>query len=39
MRTKNSDSNILMMQPADHSVRHDAPDALNRARDGRILVQ
>ena len=39
VRTKNSDSNILVMQPADHSVRHDAPDALNRARDRRILVQ
>ena len=39
VRTKNSDSSILVMQPADHSVRHDAPDALNRARDRRILVQ
>jgi hypothetical protein len=39
VHTRNSDSKILVMQPADHSLRHDAPDALDRARDRRILVQ
>jgi hypothetical protein len=28
-----------VMQPADQGMRHDATDALNRARDRRIIVQ
>ncbi len=28
--TENSDSNVLVMQPADQGVRHDASDLLNR---------
>src|SRR6266568_1880620 len=37
--TENSDSNILMMQSADHGMRHDVSDPLNRAGGWRILVQ
>jgi len=36
---ENSDSGVLVMQPADQGMRHDATDALNRARDRRIIVQ
>ena len=36
---KNSDSNILVMQAADHGERHNATNLLNRARDRRIFVQ
>jgi hypothetical protein len=36
--TENSDSNVLVMQAADQGMRYDASGALNRARDGRILV-
>ena len=37
--TENLDSDVLMMQPADHGIRHNASDPLNRARDRRILSQ
>jgi hypothetical protein len=36
---ENSDSDVLMMQSADHGVRRDASDLLNRAGDRRIVVQ
>jgi hypothetical protein len=36
--TENSDSNVLVMQAGDQGMRYDASGALNRARDGRILV-
>jgi len=36
--TENSDSNVLVMQAADQGIRYDASGALNRARDGRVLV-
>ncbi len=36
--TENSDSNVLVMQAADEGMRYDASGALNRARDGRVLV-
>jgi hypothetical protein len=36
---ENSDSNVLVMQPTDHGMRHDASDPLNRAGDWRIFVQ
>ncbi len=37
--TENSDStNVLVMQAADQGMRYDASGALNRARDGRVLV-
>jgi hypothetical protein len=36
--TENSDLNVLVMQAADQGMRYDASGALNRARDGRILV-
>ncbi len=38
MCTENSDSNVLVMQAADQGMRYDASGALNRTRDGRILV-
>ena len=31
--TENSNSNILMMQPADQGMRHDATDPLSRTRE------
>ena len=37
--TGNSDSNVLMMQPADQGMRYDVSDPLNRARDRCSLVQ
>src|SRR5262249_45960825 len=37
--TENSDSNILMMQPADQGVRNDATAPLNGTPEWRILVQ
>jgi hypothetical protein len=37
--TENLDSDVLMMQSADHGVRRDASDLLNRAGDRRIVVQ
>jgi hypothetical protein len=37
--TENSDSKILVMQPADEGMRHDPSNLLNRPRDRRILVQ
>jgi hypothetical protein len=37
--TENSDSDVLMMQSADHGMRHDVSDPLNRAGGWRILVQ
>src|SRR5260221_4736681 len=36
--TENSDSNVLVMQAAHQGMRYDGSGALNRARDGRILV-
>jgi hypothetical protein len=36
---ENSDSNVLVMQPTDHGVRHDSSDPLNGPRDRWILVQ
>ena len=36
---KTRDSNVLVMQPTDNGMRHDASDPLNRAGDWRILVQ
>ena len=37
--SENSDTNILMMQPADQSMRHDATVPLSRTREWRVLVQ
>src|SRR5262245_21533249 len=37
--TENLDSDVLMMQPADQGIRHNASDPLNWARDRRILSQ
>ena len=37
--TENLDSDVLMMQPADQGMRHNASDPLNWARDRRILSQ
>src|SRR5262245_48469895 len=37
--TENSDSDVLMMQSADHGMRHDVSGPLNRAGGWRILVQ
>jgi hypothetical protein len=31
VRTENSDSDVLVMKPADQGMRHDATDPLNRA--------
>jgi len=36
--TENSDSNVLVMQPADQGIRYNASGLLNRARNWRILV-
>ena len=36
---ENSDSSILMMQPADHDLRNDASNPLNGATGRCILVQ
>jgi hypothetical protein len=36
---ENSDSDVLVMQPADQRMQHDASNPLNRARNWRILVQ
>jgi hypothetical protein len=37
--TENLDSDVLMMQPADQGIRHNASNPPNRARDRRILSQ
>ena len=37
--TENSDSGVLVMQPADHGMRHDVSTPLNRACEWRIVVQ
>ena len=37
--TENSDSGVLVMQPADHGMRHDVSTPLNRACEWRIFVQ
>ena len=39
VRAENLDPDVLVMQPANQGVRHDASDLLNRARNGSILVQ
>jgi hypothetical protein len=39
VRAENLNPDILVMQPANQGVRHDASDLLNRARDRSILVQ
>jgi hypothetical protein len=39
VRAENLNPDVLVMQPANQGVRHDASDLLNRARDRRILVQ
>ena len=39
MCTENSDSDVLVVQPADERVRYDVPDRLNRTRQRCILVQ
>jgi hypothetical protein len=39
VRAENLNPDVLVMQPANHGVRHDASDLLNRARERRILVQ
>jgi hypothetical protein len=39
VRAENLDPDVLVMQPANQGVRHDASDLLNRARDRSILVQ
>ena len=36
---ENSDSDVLMMQPADEGLRYDASDPLDGSRYRRILVQ
>jgi hypothetical protein len=36
---KNLDSDVLMMQPANQGIRHNASNPLNWARDRRILSQ
>jgi hypothetical protein len=38
VRSENLDPDVLVMQPANQGVRHDASDLLNPARDRRILV-
>jgi 8-oxo-dGTP pyrophosphatase MutT (NUDIX family) len=37
--TENLDSDVLMMQPADQGIRHNASNPLNWARDRRIFSQ
>src|SRR5688572_3718756 len=37
--TKNSDSDVLVMQPTEQRTRDDAPNLLDRARDRSIFVQ
>jgi hypothetical protein len=39
VRAENLNPDVLLMQPANQGMRHDASDLLNRARDRRILVQ
>jgi hypothetical protein len=39
VRAENLNPDVLVMQPANQAVRHDASDLLNRARDRRILAQ
>ena len=39
VRAENLNPDVLVMQPANQGMRHDASDLLNRARDRRILVQ
>ena len=39
VRAENLNPDVLVMQPANQGVRHDASDLLNRARERRILVQ
>jgi tripartite-type tricarboxylate transporter receptor subunit TctC len=39
VRAENLNPDVLVMQPANQDMRHDASDPLNRARDRRILVQ
>ena len=39
VRAENLNPDVLVMQPANQGVRHDASDLLNRARDRRILIQ
>jgi len=36
---ENLDSDVLVMQPANQGIRHNASDPLNWARDRRILGQ
>jgi hypothetical protein len=36
---ENLDPDVLVTQPADQGVRHDASELLNRARDRSVLVQ
>jgi hypothetical protein len=37
--TENLDSDVLVMQPANQSIRYNASNPLNWARDRRILLQ
>jgi hypothetical protein len=37
--TENLDPGVVMMKPAEYRVRTDDSNALNRARDRRILIQ
>jgi hypothetical protein len=39
VRAENLNPDVLVMQPANPGVRHDASDLLNRGRDRSILVQ
>jgi hypothetical protein len=39
VRAENLNPDILVMQPANQGLRHDASGLLNRARDRSILVQ
>src|SRR5262249_54697705 len=39
VRAENLNPGVLVMQPANQDIRHDASDPLNRARDRCILVQ
>jgi hypothetical protein len=38
VRTDNSDSSVLVMQPGDQRMRYDAPDWLNGTRHRRIFL-
>ena len=39
LRVPSSDSEVLVVQPADERMKHDPPDRLNRTRRRRTLVE